>query len=1136
LARVATAAAGFALLAGAALPATSAAATTRPFQGSLGGFTEPDAVAVDEATGDIYVLDAGAETVSRFDSALQPAEFPALATNVIDGKAALFCETLCDDTPANGFAFNGAGRDQLAVDNSGNPLTGGDLYVADPQHRVVDVFAPSGTYLGQLTATGGSGPHLGEPCGVAVDPNGGVHVANGSRSEIDAYAPTSNPPTDSDFVSSIAFPGCQLAAGAAATAGDLFVIPNWGSVEEIEPGEAIHEVVPEAEGIAVDPTTGHLFVGSEGEAGEFDASGTEAASLVESFGQMRLETPQGIAVDAATSRVYVTDAATDRVDVYGPAAPIALPGVAAGPMTPLPNGRETLTGFVDAEGVSTHYYFEYGEADCAVASCASVPASQDGVIGKGSGPMRVAQTLSGLRPGTTYHYRLVAVNGAGTAETSDRTFTTATAAPAEQCPNAAIRAVQGRSASLPDCRAYELVSTFPAAGRNNADVFVNTQRIEAAAGGGAFEFSTFQATAEAAGGGVTTSYIAAREPGGGWAVHGISPPQPSEHAIALIFGSEAGYVGTFTPNLSKGFFTSLAPLNAEGPNVSEIFNLYLREDLFDPGAGTYRLLSDSFIRQELPEYEEYSPPVLVGTSSDLSHVFFESRRNLTPEAVGLPEGPRLYEWVNGQVRYAAMLPASEGGGPTFANGGQGNGHYNGGAVSADGGRCVFTVPTVELAGRAEGPLYLRDDHGTPDTADDTTVKVNASEKTNGSGPGGEDPAGEQPATFWGGSADLSQVFFTTTEALTDDAPSDEPGVAKLYRYDLDAPIGSRLTLLSVDRNPGDGISDGAEGVIGASADGSYVYFVGSNQLVAGRPTGLGPRIFVWHEGEIREVAPLGSSAEAKEVTGTVPWTEGFKGSRVSADGRHLAFLDSSSALVGAGQASACVGSSPCREVYAYSISSGGEEQLRCASCVEAGLTDSGEGSFNAKGGSGALVGFVSHSPYLNRALSADGRFVFFTSDEPLSPYDENEDPDAYEFDSRTGAVRLLSSGEKGTSSYFLDASEGGEDVFFATRSPLLHSDGNESVDVYDARVGGGLEEAEPVSTTPCGSTAACRQTAAAPAAEGLATVLAAPKAGKRSHRVHHRRRHRAKRHHRGRHHHRAEHAPGDRHGRGHHHG
>ena len=67
--------------------------------------------------------------------------------------------------------------------------------------------------------------------------------------------------------------------------------------------------------------------------------------------------------------------------------------------------------------------------------------------------------MTGLRPGTLYHYRVVATNEAGSGDAEANTFTTFPFTPSlsDPCPNAHVRQQTG-SALLLDCRAYELVS------------------------------------------------------------------------------------------------------------------------------------------------------------------------------------------------------------------------------------------------------------------------------------------------------------------------------------------------------------------------------------------------------------------------------------------------------------------------------------------------------------------------------------------------------------------------------------------------------------------------------------------------------------------------------------------------------
>ncbi len=77
-----------------------------------------------------------------------------------------------------------------------------------------------------------------------------------------------------------------------------------------------------------------------------------------------------------------------------------------------------LKGAVNPNGQATTYHFEWGTST----SYGNVTPDRDAGTGKSS--VSVEETIANLTPGTTYHYRLVAVNPTGTSYGSDRSFTT----------------------------------------------------------------------------------------------------------------------------------------------------------------------------------------------------------------------------------------------------------------------------------------------------------------------------------------------------------------------------------------------------------------------------------------------------------------------------------------------------------------------------------------------------------------------------------------------------------------------------------------------------------------------------------------------------------------------------------------
>lgn len=103
--------------------------------------------------------------------------------------------------------------------------------------------------------------------------------------------------------------------------------------------------------------------------------------------------------------------------VASPAA-AAAPTAITGPVQSVGATTATLKGTVNPGGQATTWHFEYGTSTAYGQETASSSA------GSGTANLDVASSLAGLAKGTTYHYRLVAENGAGTARGADGVFTT----------------------------------------------------------------------------------------------------------------------------------------------------------------------------------------------------------------------------------------------------------------------------------------------------------------------------------------------------------------------------------------------------------------------------------------------------------------------------------------------------------------------------------------------------------------------------------------------------------------------------------------------------------------------------------------------------------------------------------------
>jgi hypothetical protein len=77
-----------------------------------------------------------------------------------------------------------------------------------------------------------------------------------------------------------------------------------------------------------------------------------------------------------------------------------------------------LKARIDPEGLATEYHFQYGPTAAYGAQTPSAAAGGTTQEGK------FTQAIAGLEPNTTYHFRVVASNSAGTTDGADATFTT----------------------------------------------------------------------------------------------------------------------------------------------------------------------------------------------------------------------------------------------------------------------------------------------------------------------------------------------------------------------------------------------------------------------------------------------------------------------------------------------------------------------------------------------------------------------------------------------------------------------------------------------------------------------------------------------------------------------------------------
>jgi hypothetical protein len=602
------------------------------------------------------------------------------------------------------------------------------------------------------------------------------------------------------------------------------------------------------------------------------------------------------------------------------------------------------------------------------------------------------------------------------------------------CPNEALRI--GPSAQLPGCRAYEMVSPVEKRGGNISPVI----SLHAAPGGGAVSFTSSTPFADAPGSPTLNTYVGRR--GANWATEAVDPPQ-FNHGMLVIAASAAS-------SLDLGKTLSASTLALTPGAIEGGSNIYLR----DNATGQRTLVTATSGGRLFMAFTGIAGGSFLDATSSFSHILLES-----PEALPVTSGPQpppgnnLYEYSEGQMRLVNVL---QDGTVSAANIGAKNVPYQH-MISADGSRIFF-----QASGFGSGPLYMRV-NGT------TTVPISESRRA------GE--AGDvEPAEFGVASADGSIVYFTSNAPLVE-GPGAATGLGsrKLYRYD--ANVGSLEEVVPA----------GPEGayvssVLGASADGSYVYFSSPDALAEGAEEVPGTgNFYVAHEGTVKWIGQT-SAEEISESSFPSEWS-------ISPDGRHFAFATFSPMSEADVSSPANCPEDPtvqnkagdCLDVYSFEYESG---QLACLSCNGPGLgnSDLGGQDFHETG----------YGDWFPRSVLDNGT-VFFDTPSRLLPRDGNGVDDVYAW--QEGSSRLVSTGSSSQPSIFGDATPDGSDVYFLTSQQLVKQDTDQIIDVYDDREGGGLADQWPPGSPGVCEEQGCRGAAPTPPAglpSGSSVAVPAP--------------------------------------------
>lgn len=786
-----------------------------------------------------------------------------------------------------------------------------------------------------------------------------------------------------------------------------------------------------------------------------------------------------------------------------PSALAAAPEISEVQVFGISRDEATFEATINPMGGGTTYHYELVTEqefrNSGYATATKIPSAIAG-LGDGNAPVAVRQEASGLLAQTAYRLRLIGTNADGVSVSEERIFVT------QPTP----------LGGLANGRAYEQATPVDKAGLNANSLY---DAVQAAPDGNAITYYA-EAGLPQSEGAQDFGIFQARRGAEDWTALGLLPP--------ASLGSQGRVVGLSEDGLYS-YVTVKRPGSANPPMFYSRNNSTRSLQLIGQVSGTPGVLASS-ADNTLVAFETTAalvPGAIIGRqnvyvwSRDTGEIRLASTLN-----DGSP--PTEEGSFGGAINWWTNAPSTTQGGATSGYYTQ-HQHVmsaDGSRLFFTSGREEEEAGEVQIYMR-ENPAATQsalDGEGSCiETAKACTKEISAPNA------GVVDPLGSRPAIFLGADPSGSLVYFMSSGKLTSDAttgPTDEG--TDLYRYDANAPEGQHLVDLSVDVNPTDTSGADVKGLLGYSAEGGEVYFAAAGAIPgSGAPestceghnillTGL-CNIYMWRPGDASPswVAQLdmGTLEEANrpDIYSLSASSRGNSGgpsvptARVSPQDGVLVFTSVHPITGYDNEGPLCrevnslsgglPGGGPgrCPEIFRYEPGASGPI---CISCRPDGAQPLGLGASLNSGGLEPVSKPSARPVLLSRAISADGSRVFFTTSDPLVAADVNGNAgcpvvndfgtgaaqgrcqDVYEWEapgsnecpstaSESACVHLISSGTSPEPSFFADNDESGSNVFFFTAEELVGQDKDNLLDVYDARVGGGLPLQNASAPEPC---------------------------------------------------------------------
>jgi len=492
---------------------------------------------------------------------------------------------------------------------------------------------------------------------------------------------------------------------------------------------------------------------------------------------------------------------------------------------------------INPGGAATRYYFEYGTAG----ACASNPcaASESRAAGDGEHIALVSQWVSGLNPGTIYHYRVVADDGAG----GERVFGPSRTGSTLSNDMSRHGGVPGPPASD---RVWEQVNA-PDTGGNPVG------EAQSIAGDGSRVIYRVGGATPDSESGSALNFVLAERTATGWHDRRLFPSRATEPS-------------QWIPPIASDDLTLVTSLAVA------------------PAGATYRIwrMPLDGAAQRLGEFQELTFERLLLVSDDGSRVLIVLPGSIDPAHPVADGHHNVYDLSSGLPRMVGLLP---GGSPPACGVGVGVDGFESLGLSR--------APPRELHWLSpDGSVLIFPSQGDGSACSSASMKLYVRDLEAGRTIEIPQALGISCDQRFVRATDGAVFFWTASQMVAEDtavSSCSEGPDGDVYRYDIGDEALRCVTCVAadIDADVPLGGDLGSADSIRVAADGSRIYFLSSSALVPGAPAGQNAYRVDAASGELKLIARLSPDI-------------GLRGAALTPDGSTLVFRSNTPWLNGRG--------------------------------------------------------------------------------------------------------------------------------------------------------------------------------------------------------------------------------------------